>query len=131
MSILWYFLLNMKAIQEADHWSSDMWLHELKYGTEKAALGERAKLDSVRLNLDHGLLGGAVEIVLVWEDEDVQPIVGQLKGYNLAKGVLTVKSEGQRVPVQYAEVETTAENGREILSVNPLIELKTDRPYKF
>jgi hypothetical protein len=121
----------MKAIQEADHWSSDMWLHELKYGTEKAALGERAKLDAVRLNLDHGLLGGAVEIVLVWEDEDVQPIVGQLKGYNLAKGVLTVKSEGQRVPVQYAEVETTAENGREILSVNPLIELKTDRPYKF
>jgi hypothetical protein len=121
----------MSNIQEADHWSSGMWLHELKYGTEKAALGERAKLEAVKLNLDHGLLGGAVEIVPVGQDQDVQPIVGQLKGYNLANGVLTVKSEGHRIPVQYAEVVTTAEHGREILRVNPLIELKTDRPYKF
>lgn len=128
-------------------------MFELSYGHQKAALirhdksitgrntdspvsrqdriaSAEYKLVVAQLQLAR-LIGASVEVTYL-QDKDRPPLRGTVRGFNLSSATLIVNT-GQRqgAHVHYCRIDQQEVQGQPAMTITPLIELQTDREYKF
>lgn len=109
----------------------DVWLHELLYGTEKAAMREAEKVETIRGNIESGLVGAYVEIEQL--DQRKTRAAGILTSFNLLGCIISIGAGDGVINVPYGKVERERDwgNSQQPPHAVALISMSTETPYKY